>query len=358
MPPPAHNRHRAQVATTRTPIGEPSGALRPRGTPPSGSSRILILVLALAILLVTPVLFAVRLPGPERRRLPVAVSLLPLLLGLGVLALSCITTVGTKDVGVVTTFGKPTGRDLENGLHVKLPWQKVTELDGAINPDSYTEASHCINVRIGDSTTACVEGTIRWRIVPEQASVLYQDYRSDDVNATVKESLVKTQFNAALNDVLGTFNPLESVAAAAQKSSKSGAALTVANTAPNLDRFSAQVTESMRQHLVAASRNGQEQGRVVSITLNFIHLASTTQDKINDFLKEVGATRVAQQREQTTAAQAQANRNLSTSVSKDPNVLVSRCFDTVEEAVKANYSLPAGFSCWGSTSTVVVPSSK
>jgi hypothetical protein len=132
----------------------------------------------------------------------------------------------------------------------------------------------------------------------------------------------------------------------------------VANTAPNLDRFSAQVTESMRQHLVAASRNGQEQVRVVSITLSFIRLASTTQDKINDFLKEVGATRVAQQREQTTAAQAQANRNLSTSVSKDPNVLVSRCFDTVEEAVKANYSLPAGFSCWGSTSTVVVPSSK
>ncbi len=107
---------------------------------------------------------------------------------------------------MVTTFGRPTGRDLENGLHAKLPWQKVTELDGAINPDSYT-GHDCINVRIGDSSTACVEATIRWRIVPQQASVLFQDYRSNDVNETVRESLVNTQFNAALNDVLGKFNP-------------------------------------------------------------------------------------------------------------------------------------------------------
>lgn len=50
--------------------------------------------------------------------------------------------------------------------------------------------------------------------------------------------------------------------------------------------------------------------------------------------------------------------SLSKSVSNDPNVLVSRCFDTVEEAVKADYR-PAGFSCWsGSGSAVVVPSSR
>jgi hypothetical protein len=40
-------------------------------------------------------------------------------------------------------------------------------------------------------------------------------------------------------------------------------------------------------------------------------------------------------------------------------VLVSKCFDTVEEAVKANYHLPAGFSCWnGAGGAVVVPSSR
>ena len=307
-------------------------------------------------------LVAVRIPHgePGRRttsRLPLPVVVIPALLGVLCLLSSVITTVGTKDVGVVTTFGKPTGRDLENGLHLKAPWQKVTELDGAINPDDYS-GHNCINVRIGDSSTACVSATIRWRIVPEQASVLFQDYRSNDVNATVRTSLVKTQFNAALNDVLGKFNPLQSVAAAAQ-AGKTGqaAANSVNNTAPNLDAFSTKVADSMKAHLAAAGRGGQPQVQVVSVTISFILLAATTQDKVNDYLKEVGATRVAEQREQTTAAQARANQNLAKSVSKDPNVLVSKCFDTVEEAVKAKYALPAGFSCWnGGGSAVVVPS--
>jgi regulator of protease activity HflC (stomatin/prohibitin superfamily) len=119
----------------------------------------------------------------------------------------------------------------------------------------------------------------------------------------------------------------------------------------------------MDQHLGAASQgtrsNGAEQVQVVSVTINFLDLASNTQEKINEFQKEIGATRVAEQHEQTTEAQARANRNLSKSVSKDPNVLVSKCFDTVEEAVKANYRLPAGFSCWnGGGGAVVVPSGR
>jgi hypothetical protein len=131
-----------------------------------------------------------------------------------------------------------------------------------------------------------------------------------------------------------------------------------ANTAPNLDAFSSQVIGSMQQHLQDAG-HGIKQVDVVSVTINFINLATTTQDKVNDYLKEVGATRVAEQREQTTAAQARANENLARSVSKDPNVLVSKCFDTVEEAVKAKYALPAGFSCWaGGTNALVVPSSR
>jgi regulator of protease activity HflC (stomatin/prohibitin superfamily) len=321
------------------------------------------LVFAIIILLAGIGLWSVRwTPKGETApyRLPLLVRLLPLVLAVLLVVASCITTVGTKDVGVVTTFGRPTGRDLENGLHLKWPWQKVNELDGAINPDSYV-GSHCINVRIGDSTTACVEGTIRWRIVPTQASVLYQDYRSDDVNQTIRDSLVKTQFNAALNDVLGKYNPLSTVAAAAADSLKSGKPSTVTSTAPNLDEFSAEVEESMHDHLVAASQNSKSGGslqvKVVSVTLNFIHLAKTTQDKINDFLKEVGATRVAEQHEQTAQAQANANRQLAASVSKDPNVLVSKCFDAIEEAIKAKYALPAGFSCWnGGGNAVVVPS--
>lgn len=303
------------------------------------------------MLVIAVVLFLVASGDDNLSAVPGAIAMF---LGFVLILVSCFTVVGTKDVGVVTSFGKPTGKDLTNGLHFKAPWQHVSELDGAIQPDIY-EGKNCIPVRIGDSTTACVEGTIRWRIVPNQASILYQDYRSNDVNETIRDSLVKTQFNAALNDVLGKYNPLEQIAAQAQTDQHA----TITNTAPNLDKFSEAVEASMQQHLKNSSRNGHAQVEVVSITLNFIHLATSTQSKINDYLKEVGATRVAEQREQTTAAQAQANKNLAASVNNDPNVLVSKCFDTVEEAVKQHYQLPAGFSCWpGNNNALVVPSAR
>ena len=54
---------------------------------------------------------------------------------------------------------------------------------------------------------------------------------------------------------------------------------------------------------------------------------SLVKTQFNAALKEVGATRVAEQREQTTAAQATGEPNLSKSVSNDPNVLVSKFFD-------------------------------
>ena len=54
---------------------------------------------------------------------------------------------------------------------------------------------------------------------------------------------------------------------------------------------------------------------------------------------------------------AEANRKLSSSVSNDPNVLVSRCFDILSEMVASKEPVPAGFTCWpGGGSGIVLPS--
>lgn len=280
--------------------------------------------------------------------------------GIGVVALvvifvialvaSCITTVGTKDVGVVTSFGRPTGRDLPNGVHLKAPWQKVTEMDAAIQPDEFAGNS-CIQVRIGDSSTACADLTIRWHIAQDEASTLFQNYRSNDVNETIRDSLVVTQLKGAANDVLGTFNPLANVNDAAN----GGQDNTEISAAPNLDQFSQQVEDQMNKRL-AAMNGGKAQILIDSVTMSFLQLASTTQAKINAYQAEVGNTRIAEQRQKTATAEAAANKALSASVSHDPNVLVSKCLDTLEEMVKANQAIPAGFSCWpGSGSDLVLP---
>ena len=51
-------------------------------------------------------------------------------------------------------------------------------------------------------------------------------------------------------------------------------------------------------------------------------------------------TRIAKQRHQTV--EAEADRKLSRSISKDPNVLVSKCFDALKDMVREEQQIPAG----------------
>jgi hypothetical protein len=63
-------------------------------------------------------------------------------LAIFVLILGSTTIVSTRNIGVVTTFGRP-GATLSNGLHIKAPWQSVTEMNGTIQIDNHTgEARH------------------------------------------------------------------------------------------------------------------------------------------------------------------------------------------------------------------------
>jgi regulator of protease activity HflC (stomatin/prohibitin superfamily) len=238
------------------------------------------------------------------------------------IASSCITVVGTRRIGVVTDFGRPVD-SLSNGIHFKLPWQRVSELDGSIQTDSYIGSSDgdeqpCTDIRIGNESTACVDNTVRWRIVTAEADQLYRDFRNMD---NIRESLVTRELNASLNQVLGDYNPLDAV-----NLDESGALA-------NLDELADAVAESLRERV---------EGRVevLSVTIPLINYD----------------TRIAEEAEQTALAQARANEALSESVSNDPNVLVAQCFDLLGDMVDADQPIPAGFSCWpGGSSAVVLP---
>lgn len=255
------------------------------------------------------------------------------------LLLSSLTVVGTRRIGVVTEFGRPVDA-LSNGIHIKMPWQRVTELDGAIQTDSFTGKSEgdedpCTDIRIGNESTACVDNTIRWRIVESEADQLFRDYRGMD---NIRDSLVTRELNAALNQVLGGFNPLDAV-------SDDGA-----GASANLDEFAVEVAEVMRERV---------EGRIeiLNVTIPLIRYDGGTQERLNAYQAEIANTRIATQRSETAEAQARANEALAASVSNDPNVLVSRCLDTLADMVETGQTVPAGFSCWpGSQSALVVPS--
>ena len=260
------------------------------------------------------------------------------------LIVSSTTIVGTKKIGVVTTFNKPVGT-MPNGLHLKWPWQKVHELDGAIQTDNHLCAGgpehrgEGILVRIGNQSVACLDVTVRWRIRQQHSDALYRDYRSFD---HIRDSLVTRDLNQALNDVFVDYNPLGNL-----NTNKP-------TPPPSLESLGARV----KALLVGADGNGGRIGdqiEVLSVFIPIVHHDDQTQRKINQYQAAKADTRIALQKVLTAQNEAKANKTLASSVSNDPNVLVSKCLDLVKTGV----SLPAGFSCWpGGGSAVVVPSGK
>ncbi|MEO5690942.1 MAG: SPFH domain-containing protein [Candidatus Saccharimonadales bacterium] len=259
------------------------------------------------------------------------------------LIFSSLTMVGTKQVGVVTTFNRPVDT-MTNGLHLKAPWQKVTEMDGTIQTDNYVGAGDkgsCIKVRIGNGSVACIDTTSRWRIVANEADVLFQDYRNrDDVNLAIKESLVKRELNGALNDVYGDYDPL-----AAVKGVK-----TVGVGSLSTD------TQAAIIERVKKLGNGIAQVEILSVTTPLIHLDAPTQSKIDAYQQEVANTRIAEQKEETAKAEAKANVAITDSISKDPNVLAYKCLNIMESMVNTPAGVPSGMYCFpGGNSPVVLP---
>jgi regulator of protease activity HflC (stomatin/prohibitin superfamily) len=251
------------------------------------------------------------------------------------LIMSTISIVSTKNVGIVTSFGRPTGDVLSNGLHLKAPWEDVTEFDAAIQTQDY-KGDGCTTVRLGTEGKACVDNSVQWRIIPDAASGLFTDYRSFEA---MSSALVDRQRVSALNAVFASFDPLAKI-----KSDNAGAG--VPTLAELGDQAKARLQELLGDRLA-----------VDSVVISLVKYDDGTQAKIDAYQAEVAATRIAEQRHQTAQADAVANRKLAESVSKDPNVLVSKCLDTLADMQKAGQQVPAGFSCWpGGGSAIVVPS--
>ncbi|AWN03973.1 band-7-like membrane protein [Rhodococcus phage Peregrin] len=251
------------------------------------------------------------LPGTKAPAIGIA------LVGLLFLVFASTTIVSTKNVGVVTTFGRPTD-SMSNGLHVKAPWSKVTELDGAIQINHQNS-----DVRLGNNSMAGVENSVQWRITPDKADQLFLDYRSFE---SIRDNLVSRQITASLNEVFASYNPLDS-----EIQAKGGV---------DLNALSEKVQTDLRERV-----NGRVE--IISVIIPLVRFDDQTQQKLDAFQQEIGNTRIAAQKVETAAQEKLANEKLSASVSNDPNVLVSKCLDIV----KASNQSPLG--CWPGTNTVI-----
>lgn len=255
--------------------------------------------------------------------------------GVGILALTMTYTVQAKQVGVITTFGKVSPDTASPGLHLKKPWDKVTEVDTTIQTDEYHGKSG-IQVRMKDGNTATVSTTVRWSVAPENANEVYADFRNSEKEITdaFRSAVVATQFKAANNAAFASFDPLTLAG--------------ITGEAPDYGALEKTITEDLQER-----SKGLVDTSTISVTISLVTLDKDSQRSVDQYVKEVNKTRVAEQAQKTAAEQAKANEILSDSISKDPNVLVARCLDLIESG---DLKPPAGFSCWqGGGSGVVIP---
>lgn len=269
--------------------------------------------------------------------------------------LSISATVGAKNIGIVTQFNRPI--DSEGAGWVwKAPWQKVTDIDGAVQTNEYKgsgEDGTCIYVRIGDGSRSCVTTTIRWRIVPERAEIVFGDYRGkdggEDPTEEFRKAVISTQFKAAAQAVLAPYNPIAELEVV---DGSNAAAASELSFAPDYDQIAADLRAQMDNRL-----GDEPLAEIVDITVSYVSLADSTQKTIDDFIKEVGRTRNAAQAKSTATEQAAANETIQESLASNADgVIASRCIDALNVAIEQDYQLPAGFTCTGAGGSVVIPS--
>lgn len=263
---------------------------------------------------------------------------------LGIIALmlfaSSATTVPTRSVGVVTSFGRPTG-SLTNGFHLVAPWADVEKFDASVQTLKMDgvgkgDTTPCVTVRLGNQTTACVDTSVQWNIRPDGDVVeLYRRYKNFD---NIETNLVERQLQHALNVAFDTYDPL-----AAINGVQSGNALTLDELAANA-----------RTALEAGVGNGIT---VLSLTIPLIHYDADTENRLRSYQQALADTRIAEQRKKTAQQVADANNILSGSAAtKDPGVQYQNCLNLIADlAAKGQLKdLPPTFNCGQAGSTPVI----
>ena len=244
---------------------------------------------------------------------------------------SSFNTIGTRDIGVVTSFGRLAGH-VGPGPDFVAPWDSVTPID-----DSYQLTDETFTVRIAGGQTAQATVLVRWNAAQDSADDIYGNYKT---TAGLDNGLLKPELNVATNTALDGYDPLTPLATGAAAGSPENPSTAQLGT----------MIQGILQQRVGTDIN------VRTLVLRPLVYDPTVQDRINSVTNQVAKTDVAQQSEKTALAQAAANKDLETGLVNNPLVLVQQCMNAIADG---QLNPPAGFSCWpGQNSGVVIPAAK
>lgn len=229
--------------------------------------------------------------------------------------ISSFWIVGTQNIGIVRSFGKPIGV-VSNGPQWTAPWQTVTDMDYSIQVTDFTAASCDIQVRLADGQTACPKVGVRWQINTTAADALFRRYKGSTQG--VENGVLIPALQKYSNIVFADYDPVKLLNSPVPVGQKGN---------PSIPQLADQVEKQLK-----AAIGGEV--KIDLLNIPNISYSPSVQNRINQILAQKAQTLIAQQAEQTATAQAAANRTIASSVSHDPAVLTSRCLDLMQEIIK------------------------
>ncbi len=244
---------------------------------------------------------------------------------------SMMVTINSSDIGVITSFGKPTG-DLTPGVHWLAPTTNVTTWDGAVQDITYTR-DDCLHVHIGGQQTACLAVTLQYQVKPSAVDDLFRRFRTQ---SNMNSLLVTRSLDQAINDQLASFSPIQAVA-------------TAGSNGDSLVPYQTLVLNQMKSD-IGNSIN------VESVFMPFITYDGSTTSRLNSLQTQIADTLIANEAIKTAIARATALKDLQQSAVTNPNAIAELCFQNVMEPIVKAGGNPAGIACWqgGSAPSVVI----
>ena len=212
-------------------------------------------------------------------------------------------SVPIRSVGIVTSFGKPTGKVTGSGLKWVAPWQKVGEWDAGRQKYDHIGGDNCVRVRTGTLADACVEVLVEWQVKPENAPKQFMDYKGDF--DSFRGQRVGVQLDSAVNDAFATYNPLEKIDA------------NTGNLNVELKPFAENIKTSAETRL-------SSDVDILSVTITRVNHDDKTEGNIKAFQDKLAQTRNLEQDRKNAAIQKQITET-NAKVDK-----VSRCLEIAE----------------------------
>jgi regulator of protease activity HflC (stomatin/prohibitin superfamily) len=271
------------------------------------------------------------------------------LMGVVLIVVSGAKEVPTNSLGVVTSFGH-VETTVGSGLHEMAPWSHVSVIDGTVQTSTPTTpgtSCHGVTVRIADAQTACVPVSIQYTVRKSGGAQLFREFNngSGSLMSSIQNQLVDRRLDVDLNAAFENYSPITSI-----NLENEGIPVGSARN-PSVTQISDQVVSTLKSDL-----SGLVDLR--DVLVSHIQYDSTVETQLQDVLKQVVATNVAKQAEQTAEAEAQAAKDLRSALDGDPLYLQSQCLDILKLAVTSNYGLPTGFGDCVSGSSVAITASK